>query len=90
MRTDQKALQALFDSLADTMRDALENGKAVVDKDTGEIVRVTPDASTLNVIRQFLKDNNVDAVAAKGSPLDKLAGSLPFGGVPDEEDQHIN
>lgn len=87
MKTDTKALQTLFDSLADTMRDVLENGKAVTDKETGELVRVTPDASTLNVIRQFLKDNQIDAVAKAGSPLGKLADSLPFTGVPTADDE---
>ena len=39
-----------------------------------------PDAksSDLNVARQFLRDNGIDAVPTQGSPLDKLAKELPF------------
>lgn len=39
-----------------------------------------PDAksSDLNVARQFLKDNNIDAVPVKGSPLEELINQLPF------------
>jgi len=32
----------------------------------------------LNVARQFLKDNGVDSVADKGSPLGELGKVLPF------------
>mgnify|MGYP007024830396 CR=1 FL=1 len=39
-----------------------------------------PDAKSadLNVARQFLKDNNIDAVPVKGSPLEELINQLPF------------
>ena len=35
-------------------------------------------ASELNVARQFLKDNNIDALPVKDSTLAKLAENLPF------------
>ena len=35
-------------------------------------------SSDLNDARQFLKDNNIDAIPVDGSPLSKLAESLPF------------
>jgi len=35
-------------------------------------------SADLNVARQFLKDNNIDAVPVQGSPLDKLLEELPF------------
>lgn len=37
-------------------------------------------ASDLSVVRQFLKDNGIDSVPKKGSPLDQLnrATNLPF------------
>ena len=35
-------------------------------------------SADLNVARQFLKDNNIDAVPVEGSPLDKLIEELPF------------
>ena len=38
-----------------------------------------PDAKSadLNVARQFLKDNGIEAVAAEGSPLADLVATLP-------------
>ena len=35
-------------------------------------------SSDLNVARQFLRDNGIDAVPVEGSPLQKLADELPF------------
>ena len=34
-------------------------------------------SSDLNVTRQFLKDNGIDAVPVKGSPLSDLVRTLP-------------
>ena len=35
-------------------------------------------ASELNVARQFLRDNGIDAVQTEDSPLQRLADELPF------------
>ena len=35
-------------------------------------------SSDLNVARQFLRDNGIDAVPTKDSPLSKLIEELPF------------
>ena len=35
-------------------------------------------SSDLNVARQFLKDNNIDNLLVRDSPLKKLAEKLPF------------
>jgi len=35
-------------------------------------------ASDMNVARQFLKDNNIDAIPVDNSPLGKLMKELPF------------
>ena len=43
-------------------------------------------SSDLNVARQFLKDNNIDAVPTEDSPLKKLMEELPFD---DEKDKQI-
>jgi hypothetical protein len=43
-----------------------------------EILMGEPTAAELNVIRQFLKDNNIDAIPTKGSPLGSLRDKLPF------------
>ena len=42
-------------------------------------------SADLNVARQFLKDNNVDAVPTEDSPLKKLIEELPF----DDEEKTI-
>ena len=34
-------------------------------------------SSDLNVTRQFLKDNGIDAVPVEGSPLSELVATLP-------------
>jgi len=34
-------------------------------------------SSDLNVARQFLKDNGIDAVPVEGSPLSNLVATLP-------------
>ena len=46
-----------------------------------------PDAKSadLNVARQFLKDNNIDADPTEDSPLKKLLDELPF----DEQKQVV-
>jgi len=46
-----------------------------------------PDAKSadLNVARQFLKDNNIDAVPTEDSPLQKLIEELPF----DEKEKQV-
>ena len=35
-------------------------------------------SSDLNVTRQFLKDNGIDAVPVEGSPLSDLVRTLPY------------
>ena len=35
-------------------------------------------SADLNVARQFLRDNNIDAVPTEDSPLQKLIDELPF------------
>jgi hypothetical protein len=44
-------------------------------------------ASDLNVARQFLKDNGIDAVPREASPLTELAKSLPFPSAEDFADE---
>lgn len=56
-------LRQLHDKLAETLLTELKKGD--------------PQASMLNVIRQFLKDNGIDAVPKEGSPLGDLVNNLP-------------
>ena len=71
---DEKQLTALFDKMVDRMDQALD--APYVNKDG--LPSGIP-GSTLNVIRQFLKDQGISAVPAKGSKLEGLAKkALPF------------
>ncbi|TCV62298.1 hypothetical protein [Neorhizobium sp. S3-V5DH] len=89
MKTDKSAMDGLFDKFAELLSETLDQGKAVVDKDTGEIVRVTPDAATLNVVRQFLKDTGTVLQPGTHSPaVDKIANALPFSGEEHEEEHY--
>lgn len=68
----EKKLSKLHELLADELTNRIVNGET-----TDDGVVVPAKASTLNVIRQFLKDNNVDAIPAEGSALSGLIDSLP-------------
>lgn len=70
MDDPRKKLQSLFDSLVSALLDEVQGEK--------------PNAQVLNVARQLLKDNNIDAVAMPGSPIQNLASSLPFSGEADD------
>jgi hypothetical protein len=80
-KADEKALGSLHGKLADVLREALEQD--YTDPHTGE--KLPPPAAILNVARQFLKDNKIEAIAAQGSPLAGLA-DLP---VFDEDDNIV-
>ncbi|MDW9519139.1 hypothetical protein GOB43_17905 [Sinorhizobium meliloti] len=84
-RTDSSAMESLFDAFADTLKDMIVNGRAAVDKDTGEVVRITPEAASLNVIRQFLKDNGQTVLPGTNKAVNDIASQLPFGGEEYEE-----
>lgn len=45
-------------------------------------------AADLSVARQFLKDNNIDAVPEKGSPLADLARNVPFQDTDETDFRH--
>lgn len=71
MKTNSDTLGELLDLLATTMKEQLA---------------ADPNASTMNVIRQFLKDNGITARAIMGSPLGDLVGTLPTF-APDDGDE---
>lgn len=63
--TNMKEIMAkIHEALANELLDRVMSGEA------------TP--SDLNVCRQFLKDNGIDAIAREGSPLHQLGQILPF------------
>jgi len=73
----QDLLEGLHSSLTEHFADMLKNGIESFDKD-GNSYRRKPNAAELNVIRQMLKDNGVEALAAPGTALDSIANNLPF------------
>ena len=71
-KADEKALGSLHGKLAEVLRDVLSQD--FTDPETGISM---PPAAILNVARQFLKDNKIEAIAAQGSPLHDLS-DLPI------------
>lgn len=68
----KRAMEQLHAALAGEMKKILEDGVKEVTKD-GEVVQVTAGAQYLNAIRQFLKDNGIEAQMGNTSP-----GAKPF------------
>ena len=60
----QKLLDELHTELAQELLDKVRSGEAK--------------ASELNVARQFLKDNGIEAIPTDNSPLKSLVDELPF------------
>lgn len=67
-KADEKSLAGLHGKLAEVLKEALEQDYL---DEAGN--KLPPPAAILNVARQFLKDNKIEAVAAEGSPLHNLA-----------------
>jgi len=68
-KADEQSLSGLHGKLAEVLKEALN--QEYLDPDTG--AKLPPPAAILNVARQFLKDNKIEAIAAAGSPLHSLA-----------------
>ena len=77
MKTDKSALNSLFDAFADELKKQLKS-------EEGEPVP----AATLNVIRQFLKDQNVNTVPGKNDTVTEIANSLPYSGEEHGDDEY--
>lgn len=60
----KKLAEVLLECIEETAKD--ENGNTI-----------PPSPAMLNVARQFLKDNKIEAIAVKGSALDGLSNALP-------------
>lgn len=76
MAKTQNQLEELHEALADTIKSALDQAAA-----DGEM----PSASILNVARQFLNDNGIEAKPGTGSPADKVGRSLESLPFPDSD-----
>jgi len=67
-----KILEDLHKNLAQELLDRIKNGDEK--------------ASILNVARQFLKDNGIEALPVQDSPLKSLIDELPFDDDEEEND----
>lgn len=72
MTNKREKLGSLFDLVIDDLLKKIKAGEAT--------------AAELNVARQLLKDNNIDALPSAGGPLDKLSKSL-VAGLPFAQDK---
>lgn len=63
MAASKDTMDAIHEALAKQLLEAIQSGEA--------------NGALLNVARQFLKDNGIDAMATAGSPLKALEDSLP-------------
>lgn len=77
-KADEQAMDSLHGQLAKVLTEHLQG---TIDPETG--AKIPAPAAILSVARQFLKDNGIDAVAKKGSPLGELAG------LPEFEDENV-
>lgn len=85
MKTDSKALASLFDAFAEQLQTILTEGRTVIDKETGDAVKVSPDAASLNVIRQFLKDTGTNIAPGTNPVVNDIVSKLPFDGSEHQE-----
>lgn len=74
-KATEQALSDLHAKLAETLKDAIE---APYYDQNGNKLPSAP-AAILNVARQFLKDNGIDATIKPGTPLGNLANLPVFG-----------
>lgn len=86
----KKQLQDLHTKLAEVLAAAITEGVPVKDETNGSVHKAPAPAAVLNVARQFLKDNNIEALPADGTPLQKLTQGLPFAGAAELEDHQTH
>lgn len=71
----EEFLNSIHHRLAEKLLARLDGVKVITKE--GEVEEVDVSAADLNVIRQFLKDNNVTGIATNDNPLGRLAKKLP-------------
>jgi hypothetical protein len=89
MKTNSDSLAALFDNFADELAKLLKDGKTIVDKE-GEVHKITPDAATFNVIRQFLKDTGTNVAPGTSEKVNSIVDNLPYAAEDDGETDHYH
>lgn len=75
-------MELIHGYMADIFVKVLTSGETAVDKETGEVVHLTPSAAHLSTIRQFLKDNGIEAAAGTNKKIQSLVDALPFPSSP--------
>ncbi len=70
-------MRELHGELSSQLRKMLVGGQVVLD-DKGMPIVISPTPAVLNVVRQFLKDNNVHAKPTNSNELGDLVDELPF------------
>jgi hypothetical protein len=78
------ALQKLHSDLAKELSKMVRGGQVVMDE-KGMPVVISPTPAVLNVVRQFLKDNNIQAHLDNNEDLQDLESALPFHDEPQHE-----
>jgi hypothetical protein len=76
----------IYDGFVDTLKEIVKHGETYVDSE-GEVKRKTPAPATLNVIRQFLKDQNIQATAAHKGLREVSAGARLYPFNPNEDNE---
>ena len=73
-----ESMNELHGLLAKELKSQILNGTKVINKETGELESVSCTPATMNVVRQFLKDNNVESDGAIDPNIASLTEELPF------------
>ena len=83
------SLQSLHGVLSRQLTKMITHGQVVLVEETNEAgdkvqipVVISPTPAVLNVVRQFLKDNNIQAQIGKNEDLTDLEHALPFNDKP--------
>jgi hypothetical protein len=74
-------LQELHGTLARQLLKMVTAGQVVINED-GLPVVISPTPAVMNVVRQFLKDNNIQAKLDNNEDLQELKDVLPFNDSP--------
>lgn len=79
----------LHGMLTREIKSQIKDGSTVVTKE-GDIVKVSVNSATLNVARQFLKDNGIECLGTNNKDMQDLAEELPFDETPTRQSTPAN
>lgn len=87
-KASEAALAKLHELLASAFTGIIRDGVTVMNREGNE-VKLTAPAAYLKEAREFLKDNNVEAIPAASTGLQNLAAVLPFPAPGDEPEMAV-